>query len=191
VPCAEDFRWRGGDPGCWGEPNLKPSRGIVQFGAHFSWAIWERKASFPERLAMRWCGRKPPRPMSRRLASFSLLCAWLCASGAMLDVAQVFAWGRMFTGYARSESLIAAARETFDPGKPCEICRAVSKAREASGKHAPAVPSAGTEKMVMIFERMAPTLMPPIERSWPTAPGARVLVQGGDVPVPPPRPLPA
>ncbi len=78
--------------------------------------------------------------MSRRLASISLLTAWLCASGAMLDVAQVVAWTRMFAGYARTESIAAAARETFDPGKPCAMCRAVSKARDAGcDRHAPAV----------------------------------------------------
>jgi hypothetical protein len=125
--------------------------------------------------------------MSRRVAILSLLCAWLCASGAMLDLAQVFAWGRMFAGYARSESLVAAAKETFDPGKPCEICRAVSKARDAAARHAPAPLSAGAEKMVMIFERAAPTVILGAEGSWPETGGAIALARPGEVPVPPPR----
>ena len=125
--------------------------------------------------------------MSRRLAILSLLCAWLCASGAMLDLAQVFAWGRMFAGYARSESLAAAAKETFDPGKPCEICMAVCKARDAAAKHAPAPLSAGSEKMVMIFERVAPLAMLEAGCSWPETEGAVALGRPGEVPVPPPR----
>jgi len=125
--------------------------------------------------------------MSRRVAILSLLCAWLCASGAMLDLAQVFAWGRMFAGYARSESLAAAAKETFDPGKPCEICRAVSKARDAAAKHAPAPLTAGADKMVMIFERAAPTVILEAVSSWPKAEGAVAPSRPGEVPVPPPR----
>ena len=92
--------------------------------------------------------------MARRLPALSLLLAWLCASGAMLDVAQVAAWARMFAGYVRTESVAAAARETFDPAKPCQICRAVSKARAAAAPRA-AVPSAGPEKIILIFERSA------------------------------------
>jgi hypothetical protein len=125
--------------------------------------------------------------MSRRLAILSLLCAWLCASGAMLDLAQVFAWGRMFAGYARCESLAAAAKETFDPGKPCEICRAVSMARDAAAKHAPAPLSAGSEKMVMIFERAAPAVILGVEGSWPGTEVAVAPARPGEVPVPPPR----
>jgi hypothetical protein len=125
--------------------------------------------------------------MFRRLSAVSLLCAWLCASGAMLDVAQMVAWTRMFQGYARTESLAAAARETFDPAKPCEICRAVSKAREASGRHAPAVPAASGEKMVLIFERCAPFVALSAPRTWPGVAPARAPVRAADVPVPPPR----
>jgi hypothetical protein len=125
--------------------------------------------------------------MSRRLASISLLSAWLCASGAMLDVAQVFAWTRMFAGYVRTESIVAAARETFDPAKPCEICCAVSKARTACDRHGPAVPSAGTEKMVLILERSASFVAISGARSWPETTSACAPRRTGDVPVPPPR----
>jgi len=125
--------------------------------------------------------------MSRRIPAISLLLAWLCASGATLDLAQVFAWTRMFAGYARTESVLAAAKETFDPAKPCKICRAVGKAREASGRHAPAVPAVGPEKIILIFERAAPFVAVPAQRAWPVAAPARAPVRGGDVPVPPPK----
>ena len=120
-------------------------------------------------------------------ATISLITAWLCASGAMLDVAQVFAWGRMFAGYARTESLSSAARETFDPGKPCAICRAVAKAREADCPHSPAPAPAGAEKMVMIDERAAPFVGSAPHFSWPSAPVSRASARDGDVPVPPPK----
>jgi hypothetical protein len=124
--------------------------------------------------------------MARRLPALSLLLAWLCASGAMLDVAQVAAWARMFAGYVRTESVAAAARETFDPAKPCQICRAVSKARAAAAPRA-AVPPAGPEKIILIFERSALLLAGPAQRIWPALTPARAWSRAGDVPVPPPR----
>jgi hypothetical protein len=125
--------------------------------------------------------------MSRKLASISLLAAWLCASGAMLDVAQLVAWTRMFAGYARTESIAAAASETFDPGRPCALCRAVSKARDACDRNRPAVPSVGVEKLVLILERASPFVAAPVLREWPEAASARAIVCAADVPVPPPR----
>jgi hypothetical protein len=128
--------------------------------------------------------------MARRLPAISLLIAWLCASGATLDVAQVFAWARMFTGYAKTESVAAAVRDTFDPGRPCAICRAVSRAREAAGQRAPAVPPTGTDKMVLICERSNVFVAGPEKRAWPDSPRSCAVTHSGDVPVPPPRALP-
>jgi hypothetical protein len=128
--------------------------------------------------------------MFRRLPAISLFCAWLCASGAMLDVAQVFAWARMFTGYARSESVAAAVRDTFDPARPCALCCALGKARQASGQHVPAVPSGG-DRMILVFERPDVFVAASPERAWPDFPGARAVARACDVPVPPPRALSA
>jgi hypothetical protein len=125
--------------------------------------------------------------MSRRLPSISLLCAWLCASGAMLDTAQVIAWARMFAGYAGRESFSASIRDTFDPQKPCAICRALSRARETCGERPPAVPSAGPERLVLILERAAPIVVPPVRIEWTDAPAARARALEAEVPVPPPR----
>ncbi len=125
------------------------------------------------------------RPRMRSVARVCLLCAWLCASGALLDVAQVAAWGRMFAGYARSESLAAAARETFDPGKPCAICRAVSKARAASNPAAPRVATA--DKLVLIFDAPATLVVRAASPDWPVPGDLSAATRPGDVPVPPPR----
>lgn len=125
--------------------------------------------------------------MSRRFAHISLLCAGLCASGAVLDIAQAFAWGRMFTSHLCCESIAEAARETFDPAKPCAICKAVGKAREASNNRAPALPAAGDEKMVLIFDGPVEFLASVAKDAWPDV---RVLIASssiGEVPVPPPR----
>lgn len=105
----------------------------------------------------------------------------------MQDMSQVFAWTRMFAGYARTESIAAAARETFDPEKPCAICRAVSRAREAAGQHSPAASSAGSEKMVLILDGSTCVVPASAKRSWPERHQTRAPVRIGDVPVPPPR----
>jgi hypothetical protein len=134
-------------------------------------------ASYPEAFAA----------MPRRIAYMSLLCAWLCASGAMLDVAQGVAWVRMFAGYAGRESVAAAARDTFDPARPCAICRAVSKARDAACQHCPAAPASGSEKMVMIFQTAETFVAAADEAQWPLSARVRATVRTSDVPLPPPK----
>ncbi len=105
----------------------------------------------------------------------------------MLDVAQLVAWARMFAGYARTESVLSAARDTFDPARPCAICCAVCRAREAAGQHAPAVPPAGRDKLVLILERAAPFVPESGLLAWPLAPSGPAVAHIADVPVPPPR----
>ena len=105
----------------------------------------------------------------------------------MLDMAQVVAWARMFGGYARTESFSAAARDTFDPGRPCAICRALRRARETCGGRAPAVLAPSLEKMVIILERVAPFVPVRAAPEWPEVPSERALARSAKVPVPPPR----
>jgi hypothetical protein len=105
----------------------------------------------------------------------------------MLDVAQVFAWTRMFAGYARTESVVIAARHTFDPERPCGICLAVSRARQAQGPRAPALPASGADKVVLILERPARFMPVDSGRGWPGWAPADAPERCADVPVPPPR----
>lgn len=128
--------------------------------------------------------------MFRRLPAISLLCAWLCASGAMLDIAQAFAWTRMFTGYKRSESVVAAFRDTFDPARPCALCCALRRARQTEGQ-APAVPAAGGDRMILILDRPEVFVAEAPERAWPNVHQAQAAAPACDVPVPPPRALSA
>jgi hypothetical protein len=144
-----------------------------------------RSNSFPKVLPQADPGQSLA-PMSRRLPAISLMCAWLCASGALLDMAQVFAWTRMFTDYASVEPLSAALSDTFS-GRPCEICRAVTSAREAAGQRAPAVLSAGGDRMILIFDRPEVFVAAPSERAWPKVTLVRAVSRICDVPVPPPK----
>jgi hypothetical protein len=73
----------------------------------------------------------------RTVAITSLLFAWLCANGALLDAVQVFAWGKMFAENARSQPLGAALRATFDPAKPCQFCLGVAAAKETAKQQLP------------------------------------------------------
>ncbi len=109
----------------------------------------------------------------------------------MLDLTQVFAWARMFGGYARSESVMAAARDTFDPARPCELCQAVSRAREAASSQAPAPRTQGAEKMLLILERPSAFLISRPQEAWPVAAHACPVARASDVPVPPPKSIAA
>ena len=125
--------------------------------------------------------------MLSRFRLIALLSAWLCASGAALDLAQVFAWGSMFAGYARHESLAAAACETFDPAKPCALCRAVSKARDDSKAGQPALPAAGADRLLLVCERPAAIVVPPSRPAWAEIRRGAPVSWSMTVPVPPPR----
>ncbi|HEY5227936.1 MAG TPA: hypothetical protein VIJ19_05310 [Opitutaceae bacterium] len=125
--------------------------------------------------------------MPRRLALTSLLCAWLCASGAMLDMAQAVAWARMFAGYAGTESVAAAARDTFDPAKPCRLCVAVKAAREATGNSSPSAPAPALEKLVLAMEDTGYFVGQSEKGRWPDAPTSTAPSRGEAVPLPPPK----
>lgn len=146
-----------------------------------------RATGFRFGLARRRLAAKPRRRMLRRLACLSLLFAWFCASGALLDVAQGVAWTRMFAGYARTESVAAAARDTFDPGRPCALCRAVSQAREAGPRTL--APDAGAQKLVLICQETVDYVGTPAPRAWWPVAGPAAAWRAEDVPLPPPRAL--
>ncbi len=126
--------------------------------------------------------------MSRRLSLIALFAAWLCASGAMLDVVQVFAWARMFTRYAETMPVGEAALETMDASKPCPICMAVRRARQESKPKQPASIAGSTTKLDLVCHEAEAPVFAREPEAWPDVgtptPGAR----REPVPVPPPRP---
>lgn len=127
--------------------------------------------------------------MRFRLSITGLLFAWLCASGGLLDVAQVLAWSRMYAGYAQTMSAGEALTQTFDPEKPCELCVAVLKARQASAgsRETPAVASAEVEKIFLVAHRGGPGVVAPSLEAWPEAGDVFAGARCEPVPVPPPR----
>ena len=125
--------------------------------------------------------------VQRTIAIASLIFAWICANGAVWDAVQVFAWARMFADYAHTLPVGTALRETFDPGKPCAICLAVAKAKEAEQKQAPRPLERSTAKLVLACETQEKIQIVPLPRAWPAVPDRTGAIRSEPVPVPPPR----
>lgn len=125
--------------------------------------------------------------MKRRLAIASLLFAWLCANGAVLDALQVVAWGKMFAGYTSTMSVSQALRETLDASKPCELCGEIAKVKATTGKARPAAAHEAAAKFVIALETEdAPAFVGERPR-WAPATSRFVATWSESVPVPPPR----
>ena len=126
--------------------------------------------------------------MRKNLAITSLLFAWLCANGALLDAVQVFAWGKMFAENARTLPLGEALRTTFDPAKPCEFCLGVAAAKETAKQQLPgSVDQPSTEKLVLALHSSArPFFLSPYP-DWPVTLASVPPSRTEPVPLPPPR----
>ena len=125
--------------------------------------------------------------MQKKLALSSLLFAWLCANGALLDVVQVLAWGRMFAGYTETMSVTAALRETFDPAKPCAMCVDVAHAKETAKRQLPSAVERSAEKFLLALHTPAPVVFVRTPADWPAALASAAPSRTEPVPVPPPR----
>jgi hypothetical protein len=125
-------------------------------------------------------------PVRKKSATVCLLLAWLCANGAVSDLAQIFAWGRMFSGYARVLSVNEALAETFDASKPCDLCVAVQETRENDSQ--PQAVAASSQKLFLACaSTMVAQLLPPPVGKWPAASDWIVATRIEPVPVRPPR----
>lgn len=69
--------------------------------------------------------------MPRAWVHTCLFLSWIAANGLQWDVLQWVAWTKMFVGYTQQMSWSAAVEQTFDREKPCEMCRAITAARES------------------------------------------------------------
>jgi len=123
----------------------------------------------------------------RILATAALVFAWLCANGALLDALQVVAWGRMFAGYTETMTVSAALRETFNPAKPCALCRRVAKAKEAAHQQLPAAGDQSAPKFVLALHTPAAPVFANDPGEWIERPSMKVCQRTEPVPVPPPR----
>jgi hypothetical protein len=122
-----------------------------------------------------------------RVATFSLLFAWVCAHGAIWDAVQVFAWGKMFAGYAGTMNVAAALRETFDPTKPCDMCLGVANAKETAKQQLPQSVERSAEKLLLALHTPARVVFENSPEAWPAALASAGAVRSESVPVPPPR----
>lgn len=125
--------------------------------------------------------------MRKPIAITSLLLAWLCANGALLDVVQVVAWSRMFADYNQTMSVGAALRATFDPEKPCELCMGVAEAKDLERKQGPQSLERTAEKLVLACEAPAKIVLTAPVLAWPAARACAAPDRCETVPVPPPR----
>jgi hypothetical protein len=123
----------------------------------------------------------------RFIATASLVFAWLCANGAMLDALQVVAWSKMFAGYTGTMSVSAALRETFDPAKPCALCKHVAKAKESAQQQMPATGDNAAPKFVLVLETPEPPVFASDPGDWIASLSMSVCQRTDPVPVPPPR----
>ena len=121
------------------------------------------------------------------LASLCLLFAWFCANGALLDGVQVFAWAKMFAGYAQSMPVRVALRETFDPAKPCEMCVGVAHAKETAREQQPQAVERSAEKILLALHAASPFVFEICPVDWPNAAAFAGPMRVETVPVPPPR----
>jgi hypothetical protein len=116
-----------------------------------------------------------------------VLLAWFFASGSQWDVVQVFAWARMIVTNAETMSLGDAIVRTFSPEAPCELCKAVSAAKQK--QETPAAPAPKLEEKTFLVVEPVSTFAAAV-----LLPAGVVLDEARPVslerdrpPVPPPR----
>jgi hypothetical protein len=123
----------------------------------------------------------------KKFATFSLLLAWLCANGALLDGVQVFAWAKMFAGYAQVMPVGEALRVTFDPNKPCDLCLGIASAKETAREQVPPNSERAVEKLLLAYHASPTVVLPRSPGDWPAVLASAAPSRTEDVPVPPPR----
>jgi hypothetical protein len=123
----------------------------------------------------------------KKISLTGLLLAWLCANGAIWDVMQVFAWGKMFSEYATVLSVTDALAATFDPARRCHRCIAISEAKSAGQEQGP-LPSAPAEtKLVLACESPVQYLVAQSRAAWPAVQVGVAPLRIEPVILPPPR----
>jgi len=88
--------------------------------------------------------------LRKNIHYFFIVIAWLLATGVQWDIAQTFAWAKMYSEYSESMSIGAALKKTFT-GKKCTLCKAVDSAKQQ--QTASSLPSAGFgAKMIFVLQ---------------------------------------
>jgi hypothetical protein len=126
--------------------------------------------------------------MRQRLSLIFTLAAWLFATGSQWDLVQAFAWGRMFATNVQSMSVVEAAKLTFSPEGRCEICHAVSDAKQQQESSATVPGGKLDAKILLAFEPApAPVVAAPEFSPWSLSDPLVSSLARSAPPVPPPR----
>ena len=126
--------------------------------------------------------------MRRRLSLLLTLTAWLLATGSHWDLVQTFAWGRMFAENARTMPLLEAAQRTFRPEARCNLCAAVTEAKQQE-ENSPTIPGGKLDvKIILAFEPApSPVVAAPDFSPWSLSDPLVHSVSRAAPPLPPPR----
>ena len=126
--------------------------------------------------------------MRHRLSLLFTLAAWLLATGSQWDLVQTFAWGRMFVINAQALSLLEAAKLTFSPEGRCELCCAVSDAKQQQ-ENSTTIPGGKLDtKILLAFEPApSPVVAAPDFSPWSLNDPLAPAMTRAAPPVPPPR----
>jgi hypothetical protein len=124
----------------------------------------------------------------QRLSLIFTLAAWLFATGSQWDLVQTFAWGRMFVINAQTMPLLRAAKLTFSPEGRCELCSAVSDAKQQQENSATVPGGKLDAKILLAFEPApAPVVAAPEFAAWSLGDPLVASLARSAPPVPPPR----
>lgn len=127
------------------------------------------------------------RPVRGKLPLLFTLASWLIATGSHWDLVQIGAWGRMFAQNVQVLPLSAALKLTFSEEGRCNVCSAVSSAKESGPETEASAAGKLSSKMLVFFTQ------PALFWEAPAKPGFQVvayLVESRDrsaPAVPPPR----
>ena len=93
----------------------------------------------------------------------------------------------MYAGYAETLPVGEALRETFDATKPCDLCRAISHAKESQQQQLPQQVVRDVEKLILALESPAPVFLSTASNDWLEATWTLIDPRVDPVPLPPPR----
>ncbi|PTY00135.1 hypothetical protein DB354_02270 [Opitutus sp. ER46] len=128
--------------------------------------------------------------MRRRLQVILAFLAWFLATGCQWDVAQLVAWGNMFSGYVTQMTVGAAVEKTFS-GEMCRMCRAVQQRRQEHERNHGKTPGArASGKLVELYPPLhAAAVVPPATQHLRYSTAASPMLGRGRAcpPLPPPR----
>lgn len=127
--------------------------------------------------------------MHRKIPLVLTLVAWLFATGCHWDFVQVFVWAKMFSENARVLPLEAALERTFSPEGRCELCGAVSTAKQQDAGAEGATPGVKVDrKVLLVFQPVTAVIVEaPDFAPWASGDLAGLSAGRAAPPLPPPR----